>query len=147
MSRWEPDAAARLHAAAVDLFLEQGFAATTVPQITDRAGLTTRSFFRYYVDKREVLFAGEDELPAVVTQTARWAASSASARSFRDRGLPSPDAELAAHLAVCVFQTALERWLIDEGQTFETISNDVLDALPRLSHSPDPVPGSGRSEY
>ncbi len=68
MSRWAPGAAERLHAAALELFLEQGFSATTVPQIAERAGLTTRSFFRYFADKREVLFAGEDELPAVVEQ-------------------------------------------------------------------------------
>jgi AcrR family transcriptional regulator len=46
--------------AAVELFSEQGFAATTVPQITERAGLTTRTFFRYFADKREVLFGHED---------------------------------------------------------------------------------------
>jgi len=46
--------------AAVELFTEQGFAATTVPQITERAGLTTRTFFRHFVDKREVLFGHED---------------------------------------------------------------------------------------
>ncbi len=68
MSRWAPGAAERLHAAALELFLEQGFSATNVPQIAERAGLTTRSFFRYFADKREVLFAGEDELPAVVEQ-------------------------------------------------------------------------------
>lgn len=68
MSRWAPGAAGRLHAAAVELFVQHGFAATTVPQIAERAGLTTRSFFRYYIDKREVLFAGESELPGVVEQ-------------------------------------------------------------------------------
>jgi AcrR family transcriptional regulator len=46
--------------AAVELFSEQGFAATTVPQITDRAGLTTRTFFRHFADKREVLFGHEN---------------------------------------------------------------------------------------
>jgi AcrR family transcriptional regulator len=46
--------------AAVELFSEQGFAATTVPQITKRAGLTTRTFFRHFADKREVLFGHED---------------------------------------------------------------------------------------
>jgi AcrR family transcriptional regulator len=66
MSRWAPDAESRLHSAALALFVEQGFADTTVPQIASRAGLTTRSFFRYYSDKREVLFAGEDELPGVI---------------------------------------------------------------------------------
>jgi AcrR family transcriptional regulator len=46
--------------AAVELFSEHGFAATTVPQITERAGLTTRTFFRHFADKREVLFGHED---------------------------------------------------------------------------------------
>lgn len=68
MGRWPPDAGERLRAAAIELFLEQGFAATTVPDIAKRAGLTTRSFFRYYADKREVLFVGEEELPNVVAQ-------------------------------------------------------------------------------
>jgi AcrR family transcriptional regulator len=68
MSRWEPGSAERLRAAALELFVEHGFAAVTVPEITARAGLTTRTFFRHFADKREVLFAGEDELPAVVTR-------------------------------------------------------------------------------
>ena len=62
MGRWEPDARGRLERAALELFAEQGFAATTVPQITARAGLTTRTFFRHFADKREVLYAG-DEIP------------------------------------------------------------------------------------
>src|ERR1700712_2712434 len=60
--RWAPDARARLQRAAIELFAEQGFQATTVPQITARAGLTTRTFFRYFADKREVIFGG-DEIP------------------------------------------------------------------------------------
>jgi AcrR family transcriptional regulator len=63
MTRWAPDARGRLERAAVELFAEQGFAVTTVPQIAERAGLTTRTFFRHFADKREVLFAG-DEIPA-----------------------------------------------------------------------------------
>lgn len=66
MSRWQPGARDRLEAAALELFTEQGFADTTVPQITARAGLTTRTFFRHFPDKREVLFAAEDELPGLV---------------------------------------------------------------------------------
>ncbi|MFJ4633451.1 TetR/AcrR family transcriptional regulator [Streptomyces sp. NPDC088847] len=62
MSRWQPDARPRLETAALELFAEQGFAATTVPQIAARAGLTTRTFFRHFADKREVIFAG-DEYP------------------------------------------------------------------------------------
>jgi AcrR family transcriptional regulator len=62
VSRWQPDARQRLEQAAIELFTEQGFAATTVPEITARAGLTTRTFFRHFADKREVLFGG-DEIP------------------------------------------------------------------------------------
>ena len=62
VSRWAPDARERLERAALTLFAEQGYQATTVPQITERAGLTTRTFFRYFADKREVIFAG-DEIP------------------------------------------------------------------------------------
>ncbi|MFI5908824.1 TetR/AcrR family transcriptional regulator [Dactylosporangium sp. NPDC051541] len=63
MGRWRPDARERLQQAALELFAEQGFAATTVPAITARAGLTTRTFFRHFADKREVLFADEAEIP------------------------------------------------------------------------------------
>lgn len=66
MGRWQPDARLRLERAAWELFREQGFAETTVPQITARAGLTTRTFFRHFADKREVLFAGEEAFPALV---------------------------------------------------------------------------------
>ena len=78
MSRWAPDAALRLEAAALELFTEQGYAATTVPQITARAGLTTRTFFRHFADKREVLFLRDREFPAVVTQLVASAPASLS---------------------------------------------------------------------
>jgi AcrR family transcriptional regulator len=67
MGRWQPDARERLRKAAMELFAEQGFAETTVPQITARAGLTTRTFFRHFADKREVIFGGE-EIPALATR-------------------------------------------------------------------------------
>lgn len=61
MARWEPNARERLVRAAVDLFTEQGYDATTVTQIADRAGgLTKTTFFRHFTDKREVLFAGQE---------------------------------------------------------------------------------------
>ena len=67
VSRWQPDARDRLKRAALELFAQQGFAATTVPEIAARAGLTTRTFFRHYADKREVLFGGA-EIPALATR-------------------------------------------------------------------------------
>lgn len=66
MGRWQPDTRERLEGAALELFLEQGFVETTVPQITARAGLTTRTFFRHFADKREVLFVREEGVPALI---------------------------------------------------------------------------------
>lgn len=68
MSRWEPDARQRLESAALDLFVERGFEQTTVPDIATRAGLTTRTFFRHFADKREVLFGDEDRIPDLATR-------------------------------------------------------------------------------
>lgn len=62
MGRWEPDARGRLAKAALALYDEQGYEQTTVAEIAKRAGLTERTFFRHYADKREVLFAGAGEL-------------------------------------------------------------------------------------
>jgi AcrR family transcriptional regulator len=64
MARWQPDARERLERAAFELFVEQSFAATTVPQIAARAGLSTRTFFRHFADKRDALFADEHAVPA-----------------------------------------------------------------------------------
>jgi len=62
MTRWEPDARGRLQAAAMELFRDRGFEATTVADIAERAGLTERTFFRHFADKREVLFGGAKAL-------------------------------------------------------------------------------------
>lgn len=58
MPRWESDAQGRLERAALDLFETHGFDRTSVAQIAAAAGLKERSFYRYFPDKREVLFAG-----------------------------------------------------------------------------------------
>ncbi len=58
MGRWQPDSRGRLHEAALALYSERGFDQTTAAQIADRAGLTERTFFRHFADKREVLFGG-----------------------------------------------------------------------------------------
>jgi AcrR family transcriptional regulator len=61
MGRWEPNARERLVRAALDLLAEQGYDATTVTEIAERAGgLTKTTFFRHFADKREVLFAGQE---------------------------------------------------------------------------------------
>ena len=66
MPRWDPCAEDRLREAALELFLEHGYENVTVAEITERAGLTRRTFSRYFTDKRDVLFAGSEQLPAVL---------------------------------------------------------------------------------
>ncbi|WP_345761677.1 TetR family transcriptional regulator [Diaminobutyricibacter sp. McL0608] len=71
MTRWEPNAEERLRAAAIELFLERGYENVTVAQIAERAGLTRRTFSRYFADKRDVLFAGSDQLPGALADAMR----------------------------------------------------------------------------
>ncbi len=62
MGRWQPDSRGRLQEAALALYSERGFDQTTAAQIAARAGLTERTFFRHFADKREVLFGGSSLL-------------------------------------------------------------------------------------
>ena len=68
MARWEPGARERLVVAAVDLFAEQGYDATTVAQIAERAGVTKSTFFRHFPDKRELLVAGQETLSRLMAE-------------------------------------------------------------------------------
>ena len=68
MGRWQPDARGRLEKAAMELYVERGFDETTVAEIAERAGLTERTFFRHFADKREILFAGAALLQEVLVQ-------------------------------------------------------------------------------
>ena len=68
MSRWEPGARLRLGAAALELFAERGFEQTTVTDIAARAGVTERTFYRHFGDKREVLFDGGPPLQDYLTR-------------------------------------------------------------------------------
>ena len=71
MGRWEPDARGRLREAAMELYAERGYEQTTVADIAERAGLTARTFFRHFADKREVLFAGSEALRRAAGRRAR----------------------------------------------------------------------------
>lgn len=72
MVRKAENARERFESAAYSLFGEQGYAATTVPEIAAKAGLTERTFYRYFTDKREVLFwrAGVHQL-TIINEIAR----------------------------------------------------------------------------
>ena len=186
MGRWEPDAAGRFRAAAMELFSDVGYEQTTVADIAARAGLTARTFFRYFTDKREVLFDGSERLQKTMlaglaaapadasTMDAIAAALRATADFFVDthrpfsrqrsaviaanedlhereliklarmaatladglraRGVPEPDASLAAEAGIAVFRVAFGQWVgASEKRGFADIVNEALTRLRRMS--------------
>lgn len=114
MPRWKPDAPSRLVDAAMTLFAERGYEETTVAQIAERAGLTKRTFFRYFSDKREVLFGGSKELERV------WLEAVAAA--------PPEATPLAA--ATAGLDTVAE--LFVERHEFARARAEIVEANPEL---------------
>jgi AcrR family transcriptional regulator len=94
MARWEPDARGRLEKAAMELFQERGYVRTTVEAIAARAGLTERTFFRYFADKREVLFSGSKELEKGIVDGIASAPREASPLDAVTAALEAAGAEL-----------------------------------------------------
>ncbi|WP_431874722.1 TetR family transcriptional regulator [Amycolatopsis sacchari] len=74
MGRWKPDARGRLEQAAMELYNDKGFEATTVAEIAARAEVTERTFYRYFADKREVLFQSNPLADVLARATATAAA-------------------------------------------------------------------------
>ncbi len=114
MSRWEPNARGRLEQAALDLYRERGFDQTTVTEIAERAGLTERTFFRYFTDKREVLFWGQERLRELYVRTIETAPESTA---------PIDTVVLALEAAVPVFH---------ERRELSRQRQAVIDANPGL---------------
>jgi len=125
MPRNGDEARNRLRHAALELFAENGFDQTTAAQIAARAGVTERTFFRHFPDKREVLFDGQDifgtalaraidEAPAELTPMEMLHRAFASVTAMLEQNRPyseprrrvissSPalrERELAKHLAI-----------------------------------------------
>jgi len=114
VARWEPNARGRLEQAALELYVERGFDNTTVAEIAERAGLTERTFFRHFADKREVLFGGSADLLAAMVQTVAAAPKSAA----------SLDAVAAAFEAVTP--------IFEERGDVVRIRRSVIAATPEL---------------
>src|SRR6476659_3528081 len=85
MTRWQPNARGRLRQAALELYGEHGYDQTTVAQIAARAGLTERTFYRHFTDKRQVVFSGE--VHRVLVSTLAEAPASMSAIEAITTGL------------------------------------------------------------
>ncbi|MFI5867330.1 TetR family transcriptional regulator [Streptomyces sp. NPDC051546] len=135
MPRWDARAEERLRNAALDLFLESGYENVVVQDVTERAGLTRRTFSRYFTDKRDVLFAGSEQLPAALGDAIMHA----------DPALPLFDALLVALAAtgeqvVAVASRAAERRSVISGSPelqerertkFAAVADAVERALQR----------------
>ncbi|MDE3132884.1 MAG: TetR family transcriptional regulator [Acidobacteriota bacterium] len=116
MGRWEPNAQGRLQQAAMELFGEHGYEQTTVAEIAERAGLSERTFFRHYADKREVLFGGTDDFRQAFVAPLERAATG-----------PSPLELVSA--AVAGAGAALEEF---RGREFARARRRVIIANPEL---------------
>jgi AcrR family transcriptional regulator len=97
VSRWAPNARERLEAAALDLFVENGYEQTTVAQIADRAGLNRATFFRHFADKREVLFGGEDVLAGLFADAIRAAPPGAALTGCLQAALAAVEVVMTPH--------------------------------------------------
>jgi AcrR family transcriptional regulator len=133
MPRWDPRAEDRLREAALELFLEHGYENVTVAQITERAGLTRRSFSRYFTDKRDVLFAGSEQLPAVLARSVRHADSTLSSFEALLAALLDVAGVLADQAPFAAQRRAVVRAspeLQERGRTkFAAVIDAVADAL------------------
>ena len=115
MARWEPGTRQRLAQAALDLFTAQGFEQTTAAQIAESVGLTERTFFRHFADKREVLFDGQQAL----------------AEAFA-RGVEAAPADAAPLEIVASALASAATFFADERRTWSRARQRVIDANPAL---------------
>jgi AcrR family transcriptional regulator len=114
MPRWESGARQRLQQAALPLFQERGYDGVTVAEIAAAAGLTERTFFRHFTDKREVLFQGQDQLE----------------RSFLDGAAEAPGDD-----AMSLARAALDRaagFFPEDRRPWARARQTVIDANPAL---------------
>jgi AcrR family transcriptional regulator len=86
----------------MELFQERGYVRTTVEEIAARAGLTERTFFRYFADKREVLFSGSKELEKSIVDGIEGAPREASPLAAVVAAFEAAGAETAVTSASCV---------------------------------------------
>jgi AcrR family transcriptional regulator len=115
MVRWEPGARERLQAAALELFATRGFEQTTAAEIAQAVGLTERTFFRHFSDKREVLFYGQEQFIQVFVDAVAAAPPGAS-----------PLAAVAWALR------AGAAYFTDERRPYARVRQSVIDQNPAL---------------
>ena len=114
MTKQDGDARVRLQQAALELFRERGYDRTTAAEIAARAGVTERTFFRHFPDKREVLFDGEAILRDALTGSIRDAPAGVGPLDILFRAFRS-----------------VQR-LLEENRAFSKPRHEVISATPAL---------------
>jgi AcrR family transcriptional regulator len=115
MVRWEPGAKERLQAAALELFATRGFEQTTAAEIAQSVGLTERTFFRHFSDKREVLFYGQQQF----------------LQAFVDGVEAAPPDASPIEIISCALHTAAS-FFPDERRPYSRMRQSVIDQNPAL---------------
>lgn len=115
MVRWEPGAAERLQAAALELFASRGFEQVTAAEIAQSVGLTERTFFRHFSDKREVLFYGQQQF----------------LQAFTDGVEAAPPGASPLEVIACVLHSAASLFP-DERRPYARMRQSVIDQNPAL---------------
>jgi AcrR family transcriptional regulator len=115
MTRWEPGAKERLQAAALELFATRGFEQTTAAEIAQSVGLTERTFFRHFSDKREVLFHGQQQF----------------LQAFTDGAAAAPPGSSPLEVIASALDCAAS-FFPDERRPFSRMRQSVIDQNPAL---------------
>jgi AcrR family transcriptional regulator len=134
MPRWEQGSADRLTKAALELFEERGFENTSVVEIAERARVTTRTFFRYFPDKSEVLFAESDRIRTALVQAILDAPDVSEPLQVVttilaefDWSVPGIELQRRRHAVIAASPGLLERDLIKQND----IAVEFIEALRR----------------
>jgi AcrR family transcriptional regulator len=115
MARWESGTAERLQQAALELFATRGFEQTTATEIAQAVGLTERTFFRHFSEKREVLFHGQHLL----------------VQAFLSGVDTAPPDSSPIEIVAFALQSAASSFA-DERRAYSRIRQTVIDQNPAL---------------
>ncbi|WP_353648214.1 TetR family transcriptional regulator [Nakamurella sp. A5-74] len=140
MPRSGAEARDRLERAALELYRQRGYDQTTIADIATEAGVTQRTFFRHFTDKREVLFSVEGrqqealaralaEVPSTVPPLATMLQAFRSMAPVLEDNRPLA---VARHSVITVTPALRERELLKEAAL-----SDVVAAALRERGLPD----------
>jgi AcrR family transcriptional regulator len=141
MARWDPGTEQRLIQAALDLYSQHGYDNVTITQIAERAGITRRSYFRYFPDKREVLFARSEQLPLAMADAVTTLDESLDPLTTALRAISEVGTALTARIVGVIERRAVISASVELQERNRTklaaVADAVGDALRRRGADPD----------